>query len=100
MRANLVPELQFGIGQGFAHLARVAAIDGRYRMMSHREAPPSVLPDISPSRGEIGSFGDGACPSISAIGESRGDVQSPPLRGRCPAGQRGVPGANLSTPAI
>ena len=36
--------------------------------------PPSVLPDISPMRGEIGDFGDTA--------------KSPPLWGRCPAGQR------------
>ncbi|RAZ73223.1 hypothetical protein DPM35_24735 [Mesorhizobium atlanticum] len=37
----------------------------------------SVLPDISPSWGEIGSFGDGAHLATSAIGEGRGDGQSP-----------------------
>ena len=43
--------------------------------MPFRRRPPSALPGISPSRGEI----------------SRGidTAQSPPLWGRCPAGQRG-----------
>ncbi|CCV10902.1 hypothetical protein MESS4_260030 [Mesorhizobium sp. STM 4661] len=54
--------------------------------------PPSVLPDISPARGEIGSFADGAFSAALAIGENGGDIRSPPLRGRCPAGQRGVGG--------
>ncbi|RUY17881.1 alpha/beta hydrolase, partial [Mesorhizobium sp. M7A.F.Ca.US.005.03.2.1] len=43
------------------------------------------MPDISPSSGEIGSFGASLSPARSAIGESRRDIQSPPLRGRCPA---------------
>ncbi|CCV10572.1 hypothetical protein MESS4_210067 [Mesorhizobium sp. STM 4661] len=52
-------------------------------------APPSVLPDISPTRGEIGSLA--VLPSSTLeIGESRGDIQSPPLWGRCPEGQRGA----------
>ena len=55
------------------------------------QTPPSVLPDISPSRGEIGSFGRVVHSSALAIGEGRCDVQSPHLRGRCPAGQRGAP---------
>jgi len=66
-------------------------------MVSHREAPLSALPGISPSRGEISSFADGVHSSRSAIGESLRDIQSPPLRGRCPAGQRGGPDASLST---
>ncbi|RWQ38075.1 MAG: hypothetical protein E5Y88_17770 [Mesorhizobium sp.] len=58
--------------------------------------PPSVLPDISPSRGEI-------TPSSTPIfnlprrrtEREASDSQSPPLRGRCQvltkrAGQRGV----------
>jgi hypothetical protein len=53
-------------------------------------APPSGLPAISPSRGEIGSFGPVANFAVPAIGESRHDMTSPPLRGRWPAGQRGV----------
>ncbi|CCV04004.1 hypothetical protein MESS2_1190004 [Mesorhizobium metallidurans STM 2683] len=53
-------------------------------------APPSVLPDISPSRGEIGSFDRIANLTTLKIGESWDDIQSPPWRGRCPAGQRGA----------
>jgi fused signal recognition particle receptor len=51
-------------------------------------APPSVLPDISPSRGEI----DPEPQSQQAIEvEASGQPQPiSPLRGRCPAGQRGV----------
>ncbi|TPK37907.1 hypothetical protein FJ867_11610 [Mesorhizobium sp. B2-5-3] len=33
-------------------------------------------------------------PAALTIGESREIVRSPPLRGRCPAGQRGVPRAD------
>ncbi|WP_288426686.1 precorrin-3B synthase [uncultured Agrobacterium sp.] len=53
-------------------------------------SPPSVLPDISPSRGEIGKTH--ASHPIQTPLESREAFasQSPPLRGRCPAGQRGV----------
>ncbi|RWB77250.1 MAG: hypothetical protein EOQ50_10120 [Mesorhizobium sp.] len=29
----------------------------RFTCVSYSTAPPSVLPDISPTRGEIGSFG-------------------------------------------
>ena len=39
-----------------------------------REAPLSALPGISPSRGEIGSFGAGALLATSAIGESIGAI--------------------------
>src|SRR5215472_13123463 len=53
-------------------------------------APPSVLPDISPTRGEIGCLGGFRQSRTLAIGESKPAVQSPPLRGRCPAGQRGA----------
>ncbi|WP_246673235.1 MULTISPECIES: hypothetical protein [unclassified Mesorhizobium] len=34
-------------------------------------APPSVLPDISPTSGEIGSFGALLNPATLEIGESR-----------------------------
>ncbi|ODT03057.1 MAG: cobaltochelatase subunit CobN [Mesorhizobium sp. SCN 65-20] len=41
--------------------------------------PPSVLPDISPSRGEIGSFNADALPATSAIGNDACDsLISPP----------------------
>ncbi|CDZ48284.1 CycL protein [Neorhizobium galegae bv. orientalis] len=59
-------------------------------MANSRTSPPSALPGISPSRGEIDSL---PCPAPSKrrdwsnVGAS---CQSPPLRGRCPAGQRGV----------
>jgi hypothetical protein len=51
MRPDFVPELQFGICHLLAHLARIATIDGGYPMMSHREAPLSALPGISPLEG-------------------------------------------------
>ncbi|RWQ65316.1 MAG: hypothetical protein EOS86_16125 [Mesorhizobium sp.] len=41
-------------------------------------APPSVLPDISPTWGEIGSFIAADPSSPLAIGESRACIQSPP----------------------
>ncbi|TPI84242.1 precorrin-3B synthase [Mesorhizobium sp. B2-8-9] len=47
----------------------------------HSFAPPSVLPDISPSRGEIGSFRAGSPLSALEIGESRGDKAISPLEG-------------------
>ncbi|MER9663777.1 precorrin-3B synthase, partial [Mesorhizobium sp. M0159] len=40
-------------------------------------APPSVLPDISPTRGEIGSFGLTAHPATLEIGENSRDSRSP-----------------------
>ena len=44
-------------------------------------APPSVLPDISPARGEIGSFGAAVSPATSKIGETGGDGAISPLEG-------------------
>ncbi|TIN05885.1 MAG: hypothetical protein E5Y14_31225, partial [Mesorhizobium sp.] len=44
-------------------------------------APPSVLPDISPTWGEIGSFDHGAFPPTLEVCESRDDSQSPPKWG-------------------
>jgi len=55
---------------------------------SHSTLPPSALPGISPTRGEISLHCRFRKPS--AIGESRTDSRSPPLWGRCPAGQRGA----------
>ncbi|MER8402605.1 cobaltochelatase subunit CobN [Mesorhizobium sp. M1348] len=45
------------------------------------EAPPSVLPDISPSRGEIGGFAAGSPLTPSVIGESRDNSAISPLEG-------------------
>ena len=59
--------------------------------------PPLSLRDISPARGEIA--GGNAFPisqvhslklRYSLIQESPSDFRSPPLRGRCSSGQRGV----------
>ena len=43
--------------------------------------PPSVLPDISPSRGEIGSLGDGTPSATSAIGNGAHEGLISPLEG-------------------
>ncbi|QPC92370.1 precorrin-3B synthase [Mesorhizobium sp. INR15] len=46
----------------------------------HSFAPPSVLPDISPARGEIGSSIDGAYVAVLAVSEGRdGKPISPPV---------------------
>ncbi|RWE49563.1 MAG: precorrin-3B synthase [Mesorhizobium sp.] len=45
-----------------------------------REAPPSVLPDISPSRGEINGF-DAGFSTTPEIGETIGDSAISPLEG-------------------
>ncbi|WP_165779907.1 cobaltochelatase subunit CobN, partial [Mesorhizobium sanjuanii] len=46
-----------------------------------REAPPSVLPDISPTRGEIGNSSAGSLPAVLEIGESRDEGAISPLVG-------------------
>ena len=48
-------------------------------------APPSVLPDISPTGGEIGGGAAAALSAMWTIGETRADGRSPSLWGRCPA---------------
>ncbi|TPK66900.1 cobaltochelatase subunit CobN [Mesorhizobium sp. B2-4-15] len=45
------------------------------------EAPPSVLPDISPARGEIGSSDAGAVPARPIAGESFDESSISPLAG-------------------
>ncbi|MER9304657.1 ABC transporter ATP-binding protein [Mesorhizobium sp. M0496] len=45
------------------------------------KAPPSVLPDISPARGEIGGVAGGSLRAISMIGESGDDGVISPLAG-------------------
>jgi precorrin-3B synthase len=47
----------------------------------HSVAPPSVLPDISPARGEIGSFGAGSPSAALEIGESGNECAISPLVG-------------------
>jgi hypothetical protein len=53
-----------------------------------RVIPPSALPGISPSRGEIGKWP--ALCTKSMLERAAAPSRSPHLRGRCPAGQRGV----------
>jgi len=47
----------------------------------HSFAPPSVLPDISPTRGEIGGSRAGPSPATLKIGEAAGDKAISPLVG-------------------
>ncbi|MEW9805530.1 acetate--CoA ligase family protein [Mesorhizobium sp. ZMM04-5] len=55
--------------------------------------PPSALPGISPSRGEIGSFGDGLLSATSKIGDGRDEGVISPLEGE----MAGRPEAGVST---
>ncbi|TGP27019.1 hypothetical protein EN827_05075 [Mesorhizobium sp. M1D.F.Ca.ET.184.01.1.1] len=52
--------------------------------------PPSVLPDISPTRGEIGSFSAGSPCQRWRLAKPRVTSNLPPKWGRCPAGQGGA----------
>ncbi|CAH2408635.1 precorrin-3B synthase [Mesorhizobium escarrei] len=52
----------------------------------HSFAPPSVLPDISPTRGEIGSFAGGSPSATLAIGESGDRGAISPQVGEMPSG--------------
>ncbi|MFB9982986.1 ABC transporter ATP-binding protein [Mesorhizobium kowhaii] len=65
-------------------LPRSARIEGRidwFLPSSGAKSPPSVLPDISPSRGEIGSSTAGSPIASSAIGETRNEGAISPLEG-------------------
>ncbi|CUX31557.1 conserved hypothetical protein [Agrobacterium deltaense Zutra 3/1] len=53
-------------------------------------SPPSALPGISPSRGEIDPWQPLGYIERFGKSEEHASRRSPPLRGRCPAGQRGV----------
>ena len=52
--------------------------------------PPSVLPDISPTGGEIDSWHSFAHLERCGWSGEQASCRSPSLWGRCPAGQRGV----------
>ncbi len=52
--------------------------------------PPSALPGISPTRGEIGWSNVSPVANGAVLSNVPAPCQSPPLWGRCPAGQRGV----------
>ncbi|TJV38108.1 MAG: precorrin-3B synthase [Mesorhizobium sp.] len=60
---------------------QLVSLAGWLCLTSLREAPPSVLPDISPSRGEIGSSGAGFSLTRPEIGETIGDSVISPLEG-------------------
>ncbi|WP_181181598.1 ABC transporter ATP-binding protein [Mesorhizobium sp. B3-1-6] len=66
-------------------LTRSAKIEGSIEWQKPRSsrsfAPPSVLPDISPTRGEISSSVAGSPFATPAIGESRRDSSISPLVG-------------------
>ncbi|MGX5850460.1 cobaltochelatase subunit CobN [Mesorhizobium sp. PL10] len=71
----------FSKGLPVKAIAAVEAAWGKAEERSSREAPPSVLPDISPARGEISSFAvDASLPKLE-IGETGGDSTISPLAG-------------------
>ncbi|MBT1156131.1 precorrin-3B synthase [Aminobacter anthyllidis] len=80
-----------------------AAIEGSERSRSF--APPSVLPDISPPRGEIGSLAISACLATLAMGEGTDEVVISPLAGEMSgrteggAKDRDLPAASFTAPA-
>ncbi|BCG93909.1 cobaltochelatase subunit CobN [Mesorhizobium sp. 131-2-1] len=64
-----------------AAMAAVEAAWGKADKIGLSEAPPSVLPDISPTWGEIGSSGAGSPLETAVIGESGDDGMISPLVG-------------------
>ncbi|UVK52219.1 cobaltochelatase subunit CobN [Mesorhizobium sp. AR02] len=82
-----------------AAMAAVEAAWGEADKIGLRQAPPSVLPDISPARGEIGSFGARGILATLEIGEGRDDsVISPPageMSGRTEGGVQAPTLANF-----
>jgi hypothetical protein len=59
-------------------------------------SPPSGLPAISPTSGEISHISIIALFASLQIGEIDCEIQSPHLRGRWPAGQRGAGTVGIS----
>ncbi|RWD16874.1 MAG: cobaltochelatase subunit CobN [Mesorhizobium sp.] len=62
-------------------MTAVEAAWGKSDETGSREAPPSVLPDISPTKGEIGSSGIGSPLATAAISEGGGDGMISPQVG-------------------
>ncbi|RUX50098.1 MAG: hypothetical protein EOS58_20780 [Mesorhizobium sp.] len=62
--------------------------------LASARAPPSALPGISPSRGEIG-YHLGFRKFSASQGMAEFELLISPLEGRWPAGQRGVLGVAL-----
>ena len=96
---DLFADGHYGVEAGGGVLedeADVAAGEGDWSLsvesLALYVAPPSVLPDISPTRGEIGChLRLRQSPTLAEARAGDESCQSPPLWGRCPAGQRGVP---------
>ncbi|MER9305027.1 cobaltochelatase subunit CobN [Mesorhizobium sp. M0496] len=65
--------LDFSKSLPVAAIAAVEAAWGKAEETGLREAPPSVLPDISPTWGEIGGSVAGSLPATFEIGESADD---------------------------
>ncbi|WP_419693712.1 precorrin-3B synthase [Mesorhizobium muleiense] len=68
-------------------------------LASWRVLPPSVLPDISPSRGEIGGFVVGSSSAASEIGENRDQSAISPLEGEMSGRTEGGAVERLPVPA-
>ncbi|TIO77988.1 MAG: cobaltochelatase subunit CobN [Mesorhizobium sp.] len=64
---------------------------------AHVNAPPSVLPDISPARGEISSSSAPLAPATVEIGESRNESTISPLAGEMSGRTEGGVQAPTST---
>ncbi|RWQ60763.1 precorrin-3B synthase [Mesorhizobium sp.] len=68
-------------------------------LASWRVLPPSILPDISPSRGEIGGFVVGSSSAASEIGENRDQSAISPLEGEMSGRTEGGAVERLPVPA-
>ncbi len=82
-----------GIRLPFGRLLRRLRLDVNFHKMRTRRCvrlTPLCLPGISPSRGEIGKRLFHRFIRKPRDGRDLAADRSPPLRGRCPAGQRGV----------
>ena len=100
MDISLIETLRWEPGTGFVrlerHLARLArsaealGLPGaeRTREALHAALPPSALPDISPSRGEIG-WGDASPNSTAAVEHSPCVLPISPLEGEMPGRAEG-----------
>ncbi|MCA0033062.1 cobaltochelatase subunit CobN, partial [Mesorhizobium sp. B263B2A] len=78
--------------------AAIAAVEAAWgKAEGLREAPPSVLPDISPARGEIGSFNAGATLATLEIGEDKDEGVISPLAGEMSGRTEGGVQAPTST---
>ncbi|CAH2403253.1 precorrin-3B synthase [Mesorhizobium ventifaucium] len=82
-----------------AHARDLTARQLRSLASWHSFAPPSVLPDISPTWGEIGSFAGGSPLAPRVIGESGDGSAIPPLVGEMSGRTEGGTVERLPVPA-